>query len=71
LEEEREKNAPLDRRDEVMHDVLEPREGYGYSTPQKMEYSPGLILLFSTTSRPALGPTQPPIQWVLGTPSLE
>jgi hypothetical protein len=26
---------------------------------------------FSTVSRPALGPTQPPIQWVLGTLSLE
>jgi hypothetical protein len=24
------------------------------------------ILLFSTASRPALGPTQPPTQWVLG-----
>jgi len=26
--------------------------------------------LFSTASRPALGPTQPPIQWVTGTISL-
>jgi hypothetical protein len=25
--------------------------------------------LCSTASRPALGPTQPPIQWVLGAPS--
>jgi hypothetical protein len=25
---------------------------------------------FATASRSALGPTQPPIQWVLGTPSL-
>jgi hypothetical protein len=25
------------------------------------------ILLFSTVSRPALGPTRPPIHWVLGT----
>jgi hypothetical protein len=28
--------------------------------------SRGKILLFSTTSRPALGPTQPPIQCVRG-----
>jgi hypothetical protein len=28
------------------------------------------ILLFSTAWRPALGPTQPPIQWVPGSPSL-
>jgi len=24
------------------------------------------FILFATTSRPGLGPTQPPIQWVLG-----
>jgi hypothetical protein len=29
------------------------------------------IFLFDTMSRPALRPTQPPIQWVLGAPSLE
>jgi hypothetical protein len=30
--------------------------------------SPGKVknFLFSTSSRPTLGPTQPPIQWVLG-----
>jgi hypothetical protein len=28
------------------------------------------ILLLSTASRPVLGPTQPPIQWVPGAPSL-
>jgi hypothetical protein len=27
----------------------------------------GKIFFFSTASRPALGPTQPPIQWVTGT----
>jgi hypothetical protein len=30
----------------------------------------GKIFLFSTSSRPVLGPTQPPIQWVLGALSL-
>jgi hypothetical protein len=29
--------------------------------------SRGKIFLFSTASRPALGPIQPPIQWVQGT----
>jgi len=27
------------------------------------------IFLFAATSRPVLGPTQPPIHWVLGAPS--
>jgi len=31
---------------------------------------PGAENLFTTTSRPALGPTQPPIQWVPGALSL-
>jgi hypothetical protein len=43
--------------------------GYGLdsecSVPGK-----GKIFLFSTAARPALGPTQPPIQWVLGDLSL-
>jgi hypothetical protein len=29
----------------------------------------GEIFLFSTVSRPALGPSQPPVQWVMGAPS--
>jgi hypothetical protein len=29
------------------------------------------IFLFATPLRPALGPTQPPIQWVSGAPSQE
>jgi hypothetical protein len=37
---------------------FEPRKGLG-------------IFYFITVSRPALGPTQPPIQWVLGALSLE
>jgi len=28
------------------------------------------IFLFTTASKPAMGPTQPPIQWVTATPSL-
>jgi hypothetical protein len=32
--------------------------------------SKGKIFLLSTVSTPALGPTQPPIQWVLGAHSL-
>jgi hypothetical protein len=36
--------------------------------PRGRNSSPGRVknFLFSTSSRPALGPTQPPIQWVLG-----
>jgi hypothetical protein len=37
--------------------VFESRQGLG-------------IFLFTTASRPTLGPTQPPIQWVPGTLSL-
>jgi hypothetical protein len=37
----------------------------------RVQFPAGLgIFLFATASRTALGPTQPPIQWVLGTPSL-
>jgi len=28
------------------------------------------FFILATVSRPALGPTQPPVQWILGAPSL-
>jgi hypothetical protein len=36
--------------------------------PRSRSSSPGRAehFLFSTSSRPVLGPTQPPIQWILG-----
>jgi hypothetical protein len=43
------------------------------STTEGQSSSPGKAknFSFSTSSRPALGPTQPPIQWVPGILSLE
>jgi hypothetical protein len=41
-------------------------DGIKYATSRKRLG----IFLFTTTSRPVLGPTQPPIQWVSGAPSL-
>jgi hypothetical protein len=38
----------------------------GFSSWQGLE----ILLLITTTSRPALGPTQPPVQWLLGALSL-
>jgi hypothetical protein len=37
------------------------KRGFDYRQEQQ-------ICLYSTASRPALGPTQPPIQWVAGAP---
>jgi hypothetical protein len=52
----------------------------GYRSPTELSYGPddrgfeskeGLgIFLFNTASKPALGPTQLPIQWVTGAPYL-
>jgi hypothetical protein len=43
----------------------------GYERPRGRSSSPGTVknFLFSTSSRPALGSTEPPIQWVLGASS--
>jgi hypothetical protein len=42
--------------------------GYGLDDKRGRSSSPGRVknFLFSTSSRPALGSTQPPIQWVPG-----
>jgi hypothetical protein len=42
--------------------------GYGSDDRGGRSSSPGRVknFLFSTASRPVLGPTQPPIQWVQG-----
>jgi hypothetical protein len=42
--------------------------GYGLDDPRGRSSSPGMFknFPFSTSSRPALGSTQPPIQWVPG-----
>jgi hypothetical protein len=46
--------------------------GYGLDDGEDRSSSPGRVknLLFSTSSRPALGSTQPSIQWVPGSLSL-
>jgi hypothetical protein len=45
--------------------------GYGLDDGKVQFPSPGRVnFLFPMSSRPTLGSTQPPIQWVPGTPSL-
>jgi hypothetical protein len=48
--------------------ILTPQTKRAPGWPRGRSSSPGMVknILFSTSSRPALGPTQPPIQWVLG-----
>jgi hypothetical protein len=54
----------MDSRDSVV-DIA---TGYGAGRPRGQSSSPGTVknCLFSTSSWSALGPTQPPIQWVWG-----
>jgi hypothetical protein len=60
----------------VYHNSFLPLTVYFYPTDWMIrvlgfDYEWGLgIFLFTTVSRMALGPTQPPIQWVLGDLSL-
>jgi hypothetical protein len=52
------------------HESVGHRLGYGLDD-QGFESRQGLgIFLYTTASRPVLGPTQPPIQWVPGALSL-
>jgi hypothetical protein len=57
-------NAPLSREPEQHSRHSDWLRG---GRPRGRSSSPGRV--FSTSSRLALGPTQPPIQWVLGAPS--
>jgi hypothetical protein len=52
----------------VIDGVVGTATGYGLETEKSRCSSPGRVrnLHFSISSRPTLGPTQPPIQWVLG-----
>jgi hypothetical protein len=46
--------------------------GYGLNDQSSRVRFPEVgIFIFTTASRTALGPSQPPIQWVPGTPSME
>jgi hypothetical protein len=53
-----------------VHSILRSRysDWLRAGRPRGRNWSPGRVknFLFSTSSRPALGPTQPPIQWVPG-----
>jgi hypothetical protein len=52
-------------------ELKRPKREAGHSPPRRRNSSPGRgkIFLFFMSSRPVVGPTQPPIQWVPGAPS--
>jgi hypothetical protein len=57
------KNYPIScSRDSIVGIVT----GYGLDDREVGVWVPVGSRIFSTSSRPALGPTQPPIQWLLG-----
>jgi hypothetical protein len=53
-----------------IYNKLVLRNGYGLDDRGMEVRVPVGQRIFSTSSRPALGPTQPPIQWVPGALSL-
>jgi hypothetical protein len=54
-----------------MNGAIPPLPQYAFMAWCSVKALGQLYLLYFTMSRPSLGPTQPPIQWVLGAFSLE